>query len=175
MHSVKLMVIGFIMFFFGAVFSAVALNLAAPKLMLKEVASPYDFDKSVRIITERLNAKKGWHVITVYDQDAEVRAHGGEPIGKMAIIKYCSGEYAFRMLKADDRKKLSAMMPKSISVYEDSRGQVHIAMSNGAVMGKLFGGETETIIEEVSREIEEVMASCILNFHFSKERQWNRI
>jgi uncharacterized protein (DUF302 family) len=69
------------------------------------------------------------------------------------------------MLISDDRKKLSPMMPKGISVYEDSRGTVHIAMSNGKVMGKLFGGEVEKIIEEVSLEVEEIMS--FMHFKFT--------
>ena len=165
MNKIAYVVIAVIAFVIGAAFTAATLNLAAPQMLIKEVASPYDFEKTVRVIQDRLNAQEGWHVITTYDQNAEVVANGGKPIGKMAIIKYCSGAYASRMLAADERKKLSAMMPKSISVYEDSRGQVHIAMSNGAVMGKLFGGETEVIIEEVSREIESVMG--FMHFKFS--------
>lgn len=165
MNKIAYLVIAAIAFILGSAFTAAALNLAAPKMLIKEVASPYDFEKTVRVIEDRLNAKEGWHVITTYDQNAEVIAHGGAPIGKMAIIKYCSGKYASRMLAADDRKKLSTMLPKTVSVYEDSRGKVLIAMNNGAVMGKLFGGETEAIIEEVSREIEAVMG--FMHFKFA--------
>jgi uncharacterized protein (DUF302 family) len=165
MTTIKLAVTAFAAFLFGLIFSAVAMNTAAPNMLIKEVASPYDFEKTVRVIEERINAKAGWHVITTYDQNAEVQAHGGKPIGKMAIIKYCNGKFASRMLEADDRKKFSAMMPKSIGVYENSRGQVFIAMSNGKVIGKLFGGETDVIIEEVSREVEEVMS--FMHFKFS--------
>lgn len=165
MNKIAYAIIAVIAFVIGGAFTAATLNLAAPQMLIKEVASPYDFEKTVRVIEDRLNAKEEWHVITTYDQNAEVIAHGGKPIGNMAIIKYCSGSYASRMLRADERKKLSAMMPKTVSVYEDSKGKVHIAMSNGAVMGKLFGGETEVIIEEVSREIEEVMG--FMHFKFS--------
>jgi uncharacterized protein (DUF302 family) len=165
MKTVKYLIVALVAFIIGSGFAGAALSLAAPQMLIKEVASPYDFEKTVRVIEERLNAKAGWHVITTYDQNAEVQAHGGSSIGKMALIQYCSGSYASRMLAADERKKLSAMMPKNISVYEDSKGQVHIAMSNGAVMGKLFGGETEALIEEVSREIEAVMG--FMHFKFS--------
>ena len=165
MNLIKVLVAAFVAFLFGALFSAVALNIAAPQMMIKEVASPYDFEKTVRVIQERINAKEGWHVITTYDQNAECIAHGGKPIGKMAIIKYCSGKFASKMLAADERKKFSAMLPKTIGVYEDSKGKVMIAMSNGRVIGKLFGGEVESIVEEVSREVEDVMG--FMHFKFS--------
>ena len=165
MTSIKITVAAFVAFLFGAVFSAIAMNTAAPQMMIKEVASPYDFEKTVRVIQERIDAKEGWHVITTYDENAEVTANGGTPIGKMAVIKYCNGKFASRMLSADERKKISVMLPKSISVYEDSKGKVFIAMSNGKVVGKLFGGEVEAIVEEVSREVEEIMG--FMHFKFA--------
>ncbi|MBB1125105.1 DUF302 domain-containing protein [Thiospirillum jenense] len=151
-------------FLLGILFTGITINLAVPQLLIKEVHSPYDFDKTVRIIQERIAASPRWHVVEVYDQNAEAIAHGGQPIGRMAIIKYCSGHYASAMLKDDARKSLAAMMPKGIAVYENSRGEVLIAMNNGMVMGKLFSGETAAIMEDVSREVEEIMN--FMNFKF---------
>lgn len=165
MSLFKYITIAFVSFFIGTLFSGVAISIAAPNMLIKEVASPYDFDKTVRVLQERINACPGWHVVTTYDQNAEVVAHGGKPIGSMAIIHYCNGKFASRMLEADDRKKMGVMLPKSVAVYEDSRGKVWIAMSNGSVMGKLFGGETESIIEDVSKDIESIMG--FMNFKFS--------
>ena len=48
-------------------------------------------------------------------------------------------------------------MPKSFGIYEKSDGRVYISTMNGAVMGKLFGGEFERIIEESSVEVEDIM------------------
>lgn len=165
MNKFQAIAVCIVAFLAGTLFSAITVDLAAGRMMIKEVASPYDFDKTVRVITQRINAKEGWHVVTVYDQNSEVQTHGGAPIGKMAIIKYCNGKYASDMLIADDRKKLAAMIPKGISVYEDSKGQVLIAMSNGAVMGKLFGGDVAAITEIVSREVEEIMG--FMHFKFT--------
>ncbi len=68
------------------------------------------------------------------------------------------------MLKTDDRKKIGVMMPKSFAVYEKSDGQVYISTMNGAVIGKLFGGVEERIIEESSLEIEDIMRFINLKF-----------
>lgn len=160
--TMTLLTFGFLL---GILFAGVTINYAAPHFLIKEVHSPYDFEKTVRVIRERIESSKNWHVVAVYDENAEAIAHGGEPIGRMAIIKYCSGHYASQMLKADERKMLSAMMPKGIAVYENSRGEVLIAMSNGAVMGKLFGGEIARIVEETSREVEQIMG--FMNFKFT--------
>jgi len=149
----------------GIVITGIAINLSAGKMMIKEMKSPYDYEKTIDIIATRLNAMPQWHVVTVYDMNKEVIENGGRAIGKYSIIKYCSGKYASDMLKADDRKPMGALMPKAFAIYEKSDGQVYVATANGAVMGKLFGGETETIIEKVSLEVEEVLR--FMNFKFS--------
>ncbi|MBN2486845.1 MAG: DUF302 domain-containing protein [Bacteroidales bacterium] len=149
----------------GIVFTGITLNLSAGKMMVKEMKSPYGYEKTIETIVERINAMPEWHVVTVYDMNSEVTKYGGKPIGKYSIIKYCSGKYASEMLIADDRKTMGAMMPKAFAVYEKTDGQVYVATSNGAVMGKLFGGETETLIEKVSLEVEGILR--FLNFKYS--------
>ena len=149
----------------GMVFTGIAINLSAGRMMLKEMKSPYDYEKTVETIVNRINSMQEWHTVTVYDMNKEVVENGGTPIGKYSIIKYCSGKYASQMLTSDDRKPMGAMMPKAFAVYEKIDGQVYVATANGAVMGKLFGGETETLIETVSLEVEEMLR--FMNFKFS--------
>ena len=149
----------------GVVVTAITINQSAGRMMIKEIKSPYDYEKTVETIETRVNSMSGWHVVTVYDMNKEVVEHGGNPIGKYSIIKYCSGKYASEMLREDTRKTMGAMMPKALAVYEKSDGQVYVATSNGAVMGKLFGGETESLIERVSLEVEEMLR--FMNFKFS--------
>jgi uncharacterized protein (DUF302 family) len=149
----------------GVIFTAVTLNLSAGRMMIKEMKSPYDYEKTIETIVNRVNSMDEWHIVTVYDMNKEVIENGGKPIGKYSIIKYCSGKYASEMLMSDDRKPIGAMMPKAFAVYEKSDGQVYLATSNGAVMGKLFGGETETLIEKVSLEVEDMLR--FMNFKFS--------
>ena len=163
----KLTAIAFTIFglLIGVIITAITLNLSAGKMMIKEMKSPYDYEKTVSTIVNRINSAKEWHVVTVYDMNEEVTKNGGKPIGNYSIIKYCSGKYASEMLMSDDRKTMGAMMPKAFAVYEKADGQVYVATSNGAVMGKLFGGETETLIEKVSLEVEGMLR--FMNFKFS--------
>ncbi len=155
------LVLGFVL---GAVFTAATINVSASRMMVKELKSPYDFEKTVRVIKDRINQKPGWHVTEIIDQNHEVKKHGGFEIGKFKIIKYCHGKFAAQMLKADDRKKIGNMMPKSFAVYEKSDGQVYVSTMNGGIIGKLFGGETERIIEESSLEVEDIMRFINLKY-----------
>jgi len=160
--AIIFLVMGFLA---GIVFTGAAISISARHMMLTEMKSPYDYQKTVDTIIDRINKQRGWHLVDVSDENKEVTEHGGKPIGKFTIIKYCNGFYASQMLGADDRKRMGAMLPKSFAVYEKSDGQVYVSTANGAVMGKLFGGETERIIEKVNLEVEDMMQ--FLNFKFS--------
>ena len=154
-------VLGFVL---GVIFTGITISVSSGQMMVKELKSPYDFDKTVTVMSERINAKEGWHVTTIINQNKETIENGGFAIGNYKIIKYCSGAFSARMLKADDRKKIGNMMPKSFAIYEKSDGQVYISTMNGAIMGKIFGGEVESIIEEVSLEVEDMMRFINLKY-----------
>lgn len=148
----------------GLIFSGIFVSVSSGEMMVKEFHSPYDFEKTVSLMAQRINDKEGWNVTQIIDQNQEVKANGGFDIGAYKIIKYCHGGYSARVLQADERKKIGNMMPKSFAVYEKSDGQVYISTMNGAIMGKLFGGETEKILEEVSLEVEDMMRFINLKF-----------
>ena len=160
-RTIVYLIFGFIA---GIIFSGVVINISSGEMMVKEMRSPYDFEKTVSVMTDRINGKEGWHVTGVIDQNEEVTMNGGYPIGNFKIIKYCSGKYSAEMLSVDDQKKIGNMMPKTFAVYEKSDGQVYVSTMNGAVMGKMFGGEIERIIEEVSLEVEDMMRFINLKF-----------
>ncbi|MEN8155685.1 MAG: DUF302 domain-containing protein [Bacteroidota bacterium] len=159
--TVIYLIFGFIA---GIIFSGIVVSISSKEMMIKEIKSPYDFEKTVTVMSDRINAKDGWHVTGIIDQNREVSENGGYPIGNFKIIKYCSGSYSSDMLSADDRKQIGNMMPKTFAVYEKSDGQVYVSTMNGAVMGKIFGGEVETIIEKVSLEVEDMMRFMNLKF-----------
>jgi len=160
--AIVFMIFGFLL---GVVFTGITISYSAGEMMIKEIKSPYDYEKTIETIATRLDNAEAWHVVEIYDMNEEVIENGGDPIGKLTIIKYCSGTYASEMLGSDDIKKIAAMMPKAFAVYEKENGEVYVSTANGAVMGKLFGGETEEIIERVSLEIEQVLS--FMNFKFS--------
>ena len=159
--TVVSLIFGFIA---GIIFTGIVISISSGEMMVKEFKSPYNFEKTVKVIQNRINSKKGWHVTETIDQNKEVTENGGFPIGKFKIIKFCNGSYAARMLKKDDMKKIGNMLPKSFAIYQKSDGQVFVSAMNGGVMGKLFGGEIEKIIEEVSLEVEDMMRFINLKY-----------
>jgi len=164
MNKVLLALIAAVSLFVGAIVGGFLIQTFAKQAMILEHKSPYDYNKTVETIINRINSKEGWKVISVIDQADEIKKGGGSDVGKVAIIKYCNAKYAGRMLSADERKKMAVSMPISIAVYEKSSGECVVSVNNGVLMSKIYGGETEAIIEEVSKEVEEILGFMAFKF-----------
>ncbi len=157
------MVLGLV---FGAFIFGIAFKVAAPTMFFKEIKSSYDFDKTVELITTRINKQEGWHVTTVIDQQKEVLDNGGVDVGKVKIIKFCNGKMSGEMLSNDNSKFMATKMPLSISVYEKSDGRVIIGLMNGYVMARLFSGTPEgDIMEKVVKDMEKILG--FMHFRFT--------
>ena len=150
---------------FGVFFTGLALNISSERMMLMEIKSPYEFDKTVEVISNRINNKDGWKVTNIIDQDKAVVDGGAPSIGKYVIIKYCSPKFSSEMLQGDNTKKIGVMMPKSFAVYVKSNGQVYISTANGGIMGKMFGSDAARVLEKVSLDVESMMSFVNLKFN----------
>jgi uncharacterized protein (DUF302 family) len=150
---------------FGVFFTGLVFSFSAEKMMLMEIKSPYEFEKTVEVITNRINSNGDWKVTNIVDQNKAVVDGGAPSIGKFVIIKYCSPKYSSEMLQGDDRKKIGVMMPKSFAVYEKTNGQVYISTANGGIMSKIFDSEADAVLEKVSLEVEGIMSFVNLKFN----------
>lgn len=150
--------------FIGSLAGAFFIQTAAKQALIAEHKSPFDYNKTIETIVSRIGAHQGWKVISVIDQAQEIRDGGGADIGKVTIIKYCNAKYAGQMLSSDERKKMAVSMPISIAVYEKSTGECVVSVNNGVLISKIYGGETEAIIENVSREVEEILGFMAFKF-----------
>lgn len=136
----------------------IAFKIAAPTMLFKEVSSPYDFEKTVTLISDRIAKQRGWHVTEVIDQRQEVLEHGGADVGKIKILKFCNGKFSGEMLNDDSMKYMAVKMPLSIAIYEKSDGRVTIGLMNGYLMARLFSGRKEgEIMERVIADMESIL------------------
>ncbi len=143
-----------------------AFKISAPTMFFKEIAVPYNFEKTVNLIKSRINRQNGWHVTTIIDQQKEILANGGQDVGKVRIIKFCNGKLSGEMLNKDSSKFMAIKMPLSIAVYEKSDGRVTIGLMNGYLMARLFAGRREGVImEKVVKDIEEILG--FVHFRFT--------
>ncbi|WP_373000793.1 DUF302 domain-containing protein [Sulfurimonas sp.] len=165
MNKLSILVGGVLGLVLSVFVMGIGFKIAAPTMLLKEVKSSYEFDKTVELIQNRINKQDGWHVSSVINQQEELINNGGADVGRVKIIKFCNAKYASEMLSADESKFMATKMPLSISVYEKSDGRVIIGLSNGYVMARLFSGRREGVImEKVIKDMEEVLSFTHFRF-----------
>lgn len=152
-------------FLLGIIFTAVTVHIGSARMFVLEVKSPYDFEKTVETLSERIQAKQGWKLVSIIDQQKAITDGGAENPGKVSIIELCNSQFSSKMLATDERKRMAVNMPVRISVYEKSTGEVYLGLSNGYLMSKIYGGETEKIIELVSRDMEDILS--FVNFKYN--------
>lgn len=151
--------IGFIIGFVIAVFLIpLFFKISAENLLFKQIKSPYSFEKTVNVLANRIAHQPGWHIVTIINQEEEIKKYGGPDVGKVAIIKFCNAKLAGKMLSDDDTKFMAVKMPLSIAVYEDSKGQVFISLMNGYLLTRMLSFTKEAkIMEQVVRDMESIL------------------
>ncbi|HEQ99954.1 MAG TPA: DUF302 domain-containing protein [candidate division Zixibacteria bacterium] len=151
-----------ISFFIGGLILGIALTgfvvaFSLPRMMIDVQESKLGFEQTVNKIQEAAIAN-GWIVSKVYNIQQSLLDEGRQDIGNMRVISICKPEYAEEILLDDGRKKMSAMMPCRISVYETANGKVYIAGMNLGLMSKMFGGTIEEVMKRTSKEQEQMYA-----------------
>lgn len=110
-----------------------------PELMLPEYRSRYDVDESVQRISAAAQSS-GWIVSSVADMRQSVARHGGGDIRPVRLVNLCEAHHAARILGKDEARRVSVLMPCTISVYEKADGSVWLATMNPGLLAPLFGG-----------------------------------
>ena len=151
----------------GAVLGIAAIQLPAVQQvigkslapqMLIEVESPLGFDETLDKLVENAKAE-GWKVPSKWRVNFQrnLERVTGEDIGPNQVIKMCEPEAAVRMLKHDEYKLLTTMMPCTIAVYEKSDGKVYISLMNMEILGMMYGGEIAEIAKELAPQMKKMV------------------
>ncbi len=130
---------------------------AMPGMMLQEVQSPYEVDETIaRIKQNALDA--GWVVPSVKPLHKSIAKHGGGEVLPVWLINLCQANHAANILKVDGDRKLSVMMPCTITVFKKADGKTYIGYMNAGLLGAMFGGNVADVMETVSAQQQSFIA-----------------
>lgn len=154
--SVKKLVASFAV---GLVMGALCMVLVvanqAPKLMIVEDASRYDFATTVEKFEQAVK-DAGWSIPKVHDMQATLKGFGHE-IDNVTIFELCSSKYSAVILAKDEGKIVAPMMPCRVAMYTKSDGKTYIARMNSALVAKLYGGLINEVMEKAYLETEAIV------------------
>ncbi len=146
-------IVGFIL---GIVITGILAKMYGVKMMIKEIKSPYDFDKTVNEIIKRAK-ELGWNVPAIHDFGGKIR-EAGMDVGKVKVIEICKPEYGAQMLKNDEEKLVSAFLPCGMGVYEKKDGSVYVAKRNVELFALMFGKNVGKALKEAAKEENRITA-----------------
>ncbi|MCC5925616.1 MAG: DUF302 domain-containing protein [Bacteroidetes bacterium] len=143
----------------GAILTGIIGFYSLPGMMMMEDESRYDFETTVQIFEEK-TLEAGWSVVVTHDMQEILQGHGHDVIG-VKIFELCSSRYSAEILKLDDERIVTPMMPCRIAIYEKSDGKTYVARMDSQLMAKPFGGVINDVMQKAAAEMEAVVAQVI--------------
>lgn len=129
-------------------------------MMLKEYQSTLNFDETVAAL-EISAPENGWTIPDIRDLQEEYQKAGLTDMTRLKILYFCMAESGYKILKEDDNKPMSVMMPTGVSVYETSDGLVKISAMNFEMMSEMFSGVTGEVLSNAAKNLENTLAKII--------------
>lgn len=143
----------------GVILTAVIGFYSMPGLMMREDASPHGFDRTVELFQEKVK-EGGWSVLQVIDMQATLAKHGHD-VKAVKIFELCSSKYSAEILKLDDERIVSPLMPCRVAIYEKNDGVTYIGRMNSELMARPFGGVINSVMKKAAVETEVVIAEVL--------------
>ena len=140
----------------GMLLMGIIVWLTLPSLMLVKHKSNLSYGDTVAALSEALEQKQDWRVLTVNDYQKSTADFGAmERVGSLNI---CNPRYASQILANDGDRGVTAFMPLALGVYEDKQGQVYISQLNVGLLGMMFGGTIADVMGMAGNDLNEVVA-----------------
>lgn len=136
----------------GLAFSGVMAWTFMSSLMFNERESPFGLEETIARIQGNIKATgNGWALSGLRNPARAVATDGGNVLPVM-MIEACSTKYSKPILKEDQTRMLSILMPCKISVYKKNDGKVYIGTMNAGLMGKFFGSTVAEVMGHVAED-----------------------
>ncbi len=155
--TILLFIIGLVL---GLIIMAFVVKVMMPNMMFATYNSKLDFDEAVFSLEESAK-KNGWIIPEIRDLQQDYVEDGLEDMTKVKILYFCNPQGGYNILKDDDYKKMSVMMPMGVSIYQTNDGQVKIAAMNIGFMSMMFSGTVKKVLQEGSKRFKNSVENII--------------
>ncbi len=157
----KNLTIGFIIgLILGFLICGIIVWKSMPNMMLNVDQSKFGFDETFNLIEDSI-INHDWDIQRIYDIQECMQFYGHEDMRKVSIFSICKPDNVAKILKDDKNKKVTAIMPCRIGVYEDSQGIVYVSRLNIALLSKMFGGVIEEVMQGVAKDESDILKGII--------------
>lgn len=137
----------------GIVFVMLVAFKFAGSFMLTEHESPFGVEETAARVQANIQAlgDRGWK-LSALRNPARAVAVSGSNVLPVLLVEACSTKYSAPLLKEDETRILSILMPCTVTVYKKDDGKTYIGTMNSGLMGKMFGSKVASIMGEVAKD-----------------------
>jgi uncharacterized protein (DUF302 family) len=116
-----------------------------PRWMLPECRSAHSLDETVTRLADTAKAA-GWVVQSIIELEKSIEKNGGGVVRPVRLVNLCQAKHAATIMRDDTARRVSVLMPCTISVYEKSDGSIWIGAMNPGLIAPIFGGVVAEIM-----------------------------
>lgn len=131
----------------------------SPRDLFLESESPLKFTETVEALKAEM-AADGWSILATHDLSAAL-AKKGHTVLPVSIIEACSGKFSVALLKKDETRYVSSLLPCRVSVYETSSGKVIISRMNTTAMSAQMEPAVAEVMGKAGASFEAILAKIL--------------
>ncbi len=120
-----------------------------------ENESRFGFDETISKIQQSAELR-GWKIPTVHDLQETLRKNQID-VQEVKVIELCKPEFSGALMKEDQSKFASALMPCRISVYCKSDGKTYISRINSGMLSMFMKGTIGKVMGMAGSEMELIL------------------
>lgn len=132
---------------------------SSPRDMFLETVSPFGFAATVDALSAEMKAD-GWNILATHDLSAAL-AKKGHNVLPVSIIEACSGKFSVNLLKKDETRYVSSLLPCRVAVYQTNDGKVIISRMNTTVMGAQMEPAVAEVMAKAGASLEAIVTKVL--------------
>lgn len=145
----------------GTAVTAAAESVQAdPRAIVVEDVSRADFAGTLGKLKAQL-ATDGWNVVAEINLGQRLAKKGVQIPGGLVILELTSGQNAVPLLKSDDTRYVSALMPCSVSVYGKSDGSVMVSRMNAGLLAGMMEPQVAEVMKKSATQLDQTIARAL--------------
>ena len=128
--------------------------------VIMESESRFGFDDTIEKIKQKAD-NTGWGIPTIHNLQQTLHNHDIEVLG-VQVIELCKPVYSGTLMKEDDYRFVSSLMPCRISVYLKNDGKTYVSRINSSMLSMFMGGTIGEVMGQSGEEIETLLADILV-------------
>ena len=128
--------------------------------VLLESESRFDFPETLQQI-EKQAVEKGWMIPTRHDLKATLGKTAIDVLD-VTILELCNSSYSATLMREDEFRYISSLMPSRISVYVKYNGKTFVSRVNSTMLSMFMGGTIGQVMGQSGDEIESLLRAILV-------------